>query len=114
MPQIKEDLWNEVLTKLETQLSSPTFETWIKPTRIQALSERELVLLTDNPFARNWLQKHYLNQITDVATEVLGREVEVTVTVTSDTSPTRAPSDRTSLLGVPEHALDSFGVYHKA
>ncbi|MFK8182824.1 MAG: chromosomal replication initiator protein DnaA [Phormidesmis sp.] len=96
MPQIKEDLWNEVLTKLETQLSSPTFETWIKPTRIQALSDNELVLLTDNPFARNWLQKHYLGQITNVATEVLGRDIEVTVTVTSDTSPTRAPSDRTA------------------
>jgi len=99
VPQIKEDLWNEVLTKLETQLSSPTFETWIKPTRIQALSERKLVLLTDNPFARNWLQKHYLGQITSVANEVLGREIEVTVTVNSDTSSAKAantaPSDRT-------------------
>ncbi|MEM6449224.1 MAG: chromosomal replication initiator protein DnaA [Cyanobacteria bacterium P01_D01_bin.105] len=96
MPQIKEDLWNEVLTKLETQLSSPTFETWIKPTRIQALSEQKLVLLTDNPFARNWLQKHYLGQITTVATEVLGRDVEVTVTVTSDTAPSRSPSEAPS------------------
>ena len=94
MPQIKEDLWNEVLTKLETQLSSPTFETWIKPTRIQALSDRELVLLTDNPFARNWLQKHYLGQITSVATEVLGRDIEVTVTVTSETTASNElPSD---------------------
>lgn len=96
MPQIKEDLWNEVLTKLESQLSSPTFETWIKPTRIQALSEHELVLLTDNPFARNWLQKHYLGQITNVATEVLGRKIEVSVTVTSAEAPNKAsdlPSD---------------------
>ena len=86
MPQMKEDLWNEVLAKLETQLSGPTFETWIKPTRIQTLSEQQLILLTDNPFARNWLQKHYLSQITQVATEVLGRDIDVTITVTSDTT----------------------------
>ena len=83
---IKEDLWNEVLIKLEAQLSGPTFETWIKPTKIQALSEQQLVLLTDNPFARNWLQKHYLSQITQVATEVLGRNIDVTITVNSDTT----------------------------
>ena len=35
MPQIKEDLWNEVLEKLKTQLSGPTFDTWIKPTKVQ-------------------------------------------------------------------------------
>ena len=86
MSPIKEDLWNEVLIKLEAQLSGPTFETWIKPTKIQALSEQQLVLLTDNPFARNWLQKHYLSQITQVATEVLGRNIEVTITVNSDTT----------------------------
>lgn len=105
MPQIKEDLWNEVLTKLETQLSGPTFETWIKPTRIQALSDKELVLMTDNPFARNWLQKHYLAQITDVATDVLGRDVEVTVTV--ETAPARATSDLPSEASAQSSAASS-------
>lgn len=93
MSQIKENLWNEVLSKLEGQLSGPTFETWIKPTRIQALSEQQLVLLTDNPFARNWLQKHYLAQISQVAAEVIGHSVEVSITVTSETTPSPIPSD---------------------
>ena len=93
MTQIKEDLWNEVLAKLESQLSGPTFETWIKPTRIQALSDQQLVLLTDNPFARNWLQKHYLSQISQVAAEVLGHSVDVTITVTNATTQAPVPSD---------------------
>ncbi len=94
MAQVKEELWNKVLTKLEGQLSGPTFETWIKPTRIQTLSEQQLVLLTDNPFARNWLQKHYLSTISDVAAEVLGHTIDVSITVTNDTVPTGiAPSD---------------------
>jgi chromosomal replication initiator protein len=97
VPQGKEDLWNEVLTKLEGQLSGPTFETWIKPTRIQALSEQQMVLLTDNPFARNWLQKHYLSQISQVAAEVLGHQVEVSITVTNETTQAPVPSDGSPL-----------------
>ena len=93
MTQIKDDLWNEVLAKLESQLSGPTFETWIKPTRIQALSDQHLVLLTDNPFARNWLQKHYLSQISQVAAEVLGHSVDVSITVTDATTQAPVPSD---------------------
>ena len=93
MAQRKEDLWNQVLTKLESQLSGPTFETWIKPTRIQSLSEQQLVLMTVNPFARNWLQKHYLARISQVAAEVLGHDVSVSITATDEVPNATAPSD---------------------
>ena len=95
MAQANEDLWNQVLAKLESQLSSPTFETWIKPTRIHTLTEQQLVLLTDNPFARNWLQKHYLSQISQVAAEVLGHTVDVSITVTDEIPKVSAPADST-------------------
>ena len=92
MTQVKEDLWNQVLTQLESQLSSPTFETWIKPTRVSQLSDKKLVLLTDNPFARNWLQKYYLPQISEVAAAVIGHKVEVVITINDQTSPLAAVS----------------------
>ncbi len=95
MAQANEDLWNQVLAKLESQLSSPTFETWIKPTRIHTLTEQQLVVLTDNPFARNWLQKHYLSQISEVAAEVLGHTVDVSITVTDEVPNVSAPADST-------------------
>ncbi len=95
MAVIKEDLWNQVLEKLALQLSAPTFETWIKPTKVQALSAKQLVLLTDNPFARNWLQKHYLTQISTIASEILGHAIAVTVTVKDrdDTEKPPSPSE---------------------
>ncbi|MGB3292129.1 MAG: chromosomal replication initiator protein DnaA [Phormidesmis sp.] len=102
--QRNEDLWNQVLTKLESQLSGPTFETWIKPTRIQSLSEEQLVLLTVNPFARNWLQKHYLAQISQVAAEVLGHSVTVSITATDEVAAAAVPSDA-ALSAYPAVAL---------
>ncbi len=93
MAHLEDDLWNQVLAKLEGQLSGPTFETWIKPTRIQTLTDQQLVLLTDNPFARNWLQKHYLTQISQVAAEVIGHAVDVSITVKTNGISTPVPSD---------------------
>lgn len=90
MTQVKEDLWNQVLTQLETELSGPTFETWIKPTRVSQLSDQKLILLTDNPFARNWLQKYYLPQISQAAATVIGREVEVVIAINDQTGPLSA------------------------
>ena len=92
-PPVKEDLWNQVLAKLEEQLSGPTFETWIKPTQIQNLSQQQLTLLTDNPFARNWLQKHYLTQISDVAAEILGHTVSIAIAVKDDVERPPSPSE---------------------
>lgn len=74
-------LWNEVLNKLQDQLSGPTFETWIKPTRLQNLADSTLTISTPNPFARNWVQKHYIQVISDVAQELLGQDINVVVTV---------------------------------
>lgn len=91
MTQIaKEDLWEQVLLQLEKQLSGPTFETWIKPTRVSQLSDKKLVLLTDNPFARNWLKKYYLPQISQVSAEVIGRAVEVVIAIDDQTGPLSA------------------------
>ncbi len=93
MTLTKEDLWAQVLEKLEGQLSGPTFETWLKPTQVQALSQQQLTLLTDNPFARNWLQKHYLSQISEAAAEILGHKVSVSITVKDDVERSPIPSE---------------------
>ncbi len=79
-------LWNQVLEKLQDQLSGPTFETWIKPTRLQNLADRTLTISTPNPFARNWVQKHYIQVISDVAQELIGHDINVVVTVSEPTN----------------------------
>lgn len=74
-------LWQQVLEQLQGQLSHPTFETWIKPAQAQELSDETLTITTPNPFARNWLQKHYISTIADVVREILGYSVDIRVIV---------------------------------
>jgi chromosomal replication initiator protein len=76
-----ESLWNQVLERLQVELSRPTFETWIKTASAERLENNCLVIITPNPFARNWLQKYYINSIANVVQDILGKPVEIYITV---------------------------------
>ena len=79
------DLWSEVLERLQLQLSRPTFETWIKTATAETLENDCLILQTPNPFARNWIQKYYLKTISDVVEEILGHRVDIQIEIASST-----------------------------
>ncbi|MBH8567075.1 chromosomal replication initiator protein DnaA [Nostoc sp. CENA67] len=74
-------LWSQVLERLQLKLSRPTFETWIKTASAERLENNCLVIITPNPFARNWLQKYYINTIANVVQDILGHPIEIYITV---------------------------------
>ena len=76
-------LWNQVLERLQLQLSRPTFETWIKTATVSEWNEDYLLIETPNPFVLNHLQKHYLNIIADVVKEIVGHNVAIKLTAAS-------------------------------
>ncbi|MBW4663117.1 MAG: chromosomal replication initiator protein DnaA [Chroococcus sp. CMT-3BRIN-NPC107] len=76
-----ETLWSQVLERLQVQLSRPTFETWIKTANAEKLENNCLVICTPNPFARNWLQKYYLQTLADVVQDIRGCKTEIQFTV---------------------------------
>lgn len=78
---VLEKFWNQVLERLESQLSRPTFDTWVKSATVEKIDETSLVICTPNPFARNWLQKYYIKTINEVVQDVLGHPVEIHITV---------------------------------
>ncbi|MEA5553242.1 chromosomal replication initiator protein DnaA [Anabaena cylindrica UHCC 0172] len=93
-----DSLWSQVLERLQLELSRPTFETWIKTASAEQLENNCLVIRTPNPFARNWLQKYYINTIAHVVQDILGYPVEIYITV--------AQGDEVSPLGKQEVAWE--------
>lgn len=79
-----DDLWNRVLERLQLELAPPTFETWIKTAYAQQLENNCLVIYAPNPFARNWLQKYYINTIANVVHDIVGYPIEIYITVVED------------------------------
>jgi len=88
-----ENLWQQVSNRLQLQLSQPTFETWIRTASVEKLDDQCLVIRTPNPFAKNWLQKHYLKTISGVVQDVIGKSLEIRFTV---------PENDSSLEIIPE------------
>lgn len=76
-----ESLWNQILERLQVQLSRPSFETWIKTARAEQLENNCLIVSAPNPFARNWLQKYYVKTIADAVEEILGYPVDIYLTI---------------------------------
>ncbi len=76
-----EKLWNQVLERLEQQLSRPTFDTWIKTATAEQLDTNCLVICTPNAFVLNHVQKHYIKTISDAVEDILGYPVEIQLTV---------------------------------
>ena len=58
-------LWSHCITKLEGELPSQQFNTWIRP--LQAVeSESELKLLAPNRFVLDWVKQHFIGKIEEV------------------------------------------------
>jgi len=71
-PGISNELWNAALASLERKYSKPIFEMWLKPIRPIAMSESEIVLSVQSPFARDWVENRLKGDISEVLTELLG------------------------------------------
>ncbi|MEO0356091.1 MAG: chromosomal replication initiator protein DnaA [Cyanobacteria bacterium P01_A01_bin.3] len=78
-----EQLWEQVLSHLQVQLSRPTFETWIKTARAESLTDTCLTIQTPNTFARNWLQKNYVATIATVVEGILGQPLDIAIAVST-------------------------------
>lgn len=75
-----QDLWTQVLERLQSRLSRPAFETWIGTAKVEQLTQKYLVICAANPFILNHLQKNYLQIIADVVEEILGYPIDIQLT----------------------------------
>ncbi len=55
-------IWRAVLGELEITTSKANFQTWLRNTKLMALTSDEAVISVPNVFIRDWLEKHYKDQ----------------------------------------------------
>jgi chromosomal replication initiator protein len=86
---LKNDLWQQCITHLETELSEQQFNTWILPLQV-ALENNTLKLLAPNRFVMDWVKKNFLEQIKSAVHNLDDtKSIDVTITIGSQI---KAPS----------------------
>ncbi|WP_040405432.1 chromosomal replication initiator protein DnaA [Ectothiorhodospira sp. PHS-1] len=81
-------LWQQCVSRLESELSEQQLNTWIRP--LHAVEEQGVLrLLAPNRFVLDWVKDHFFQRIAQVVTEVLGNDsMRVLLEVGSSRPPT--------------------------
>lgn len=79
-----DDLWNSVLAQVEQKISKPSFETWLKSTKLLSYKGSNITIAAPNSFAREWLENHYVHLIAGILAELTGEDLLIKFVVQKD------------------------------
>nr|WP_199794886.1 chromosomal replication initiator protein DnaA [Paenibacillus faecalis] len=71
------ELWQQILSVIQTKLSKPSFDTWFKATKALTLNDHSVVISAPTTFAVEWLESRYTKLVSSTVYEVLGKQVDV-------------------------------------
>ncbi|MBT3566848.1 MAG: chromosomal replication initiator protein DnaA [Porticoccus sp.] len=79
-------LWDKCLGRLEEELPSQQFNTWIKPLKLDPLPSSSIVLLAPNRFIRDWVLDKFLSRITEIYQQLSSTRCEIKVVASESTT----------------------------
>jgi len=71
------DIWEKVLKEIGNRINQPSFETWLKPTRLISFDDGLLKVGVPNEYFVNWLREHYLESIKEVLGALVDKIPEI-------------------------------------
>ena len=77
-------VWQAALGELQLQMTKPTFETWVKPSKVVAYEDGEFIIAVPSAYIKDWLEHKLLSSIKRALVGILGRSVDVTFVVLND------------------------------
>ncbi|GIP18447.1 chromosomal replication initiator protein DnaA [Paenibacillus montaniterrae] len=72
-----QDLWQQVLSIIQTKLSKPSYDTWFKATKAKFIDDSLLEIIAPTTFAAEWLENKYTNLIKSTLYDYLGRNINI-------------------------------------
>ncbi|AMA71453.1 MULTISPECIES: chromosomal replication initiator protein DnaA [Aneurinibacillus] len=85
------ELWDTILSHIQTRISKPSFETWLKSTKATSLDDNTLLITAPNEFTRDWLESRYSELILETLYEVTGKVITIKFVVPTSNSQQNEP-----------------------
>lgn len=70
-----EELWDNTLEAIKEKVSKPSYDTWLKNTKADQLTDDTLIVSAPNEFARDWLENRYTSLVSEAIFEVTGAKL---------------------------------------
>ena len=91
--QTDENLWDQILARVETKVNRHSFYTWFKPTTFVADGGKTVTVKVPNELFRDWLTKHYAGVISESVDELQRQGTQITfVTAGASDAEAAAPT----------------------
>ncbi|MCM3635626.1 MULTISPECIES: chromosomal replication initiator protein DnaA [Paenibacillus] len=107
------DLWQQVLSIIQTKLSKPSYDTWFKATKATFIDESLLEIIAPTTFAAEWLENKYTNLIKATLYEYLGRNINIKYSIGESKSaeqavvfPPKQPASPVNVEEAPSNMLN--------
>ena len=68
--QYEMNLWDQILSRVETKVNRHSFYTWFKPTSFVGEDAAAITVRVPNGLFKDWLTKHYSGVISEALGEV--------------------------------------------
>ncbi|WP_227763568.1 chromosomal replication initiator protein DnaA [Zhaonella formicivorans] len=78
-----DEIWSRTLDILENELSRPSFETWLKSTRLLNFDGLTMLIGVPNEFAKDWLETRYYNMIKNTIQLIIDQDVNLSFVLPS-------------------------------
>lgn len=87
-----QDIWQNILDKLEENINPQSFRTWFTETRLVDMSDKALMVRVPTQFAANYLNQNYTDALGEISFALYNRPYKVQFV----TDQHRAPGSKTS------------------
>lgn len=110
-----DDLWGRALSIIEKKISKPSFDTWLKSTKAHSLKDLTLTIEAPNEFARDWLEGHYTDLISNTVYDLIGERLNVKFIIPQSQqdeyvqfqgAPKKGPKEQEDQIELPQHMLN--------
>ncbi|MCY0864359.1 MAG: chromosomal replication initiator protein DnaA [Sulfobacillus sp.] len=91
-----ESLWADVVDRLQLELSTPSFETWVRSVVPKAIDENILTLEVPTEFVRQLIASRYTGLLRDILAKASGTTLDVRIEVAEPVEPTPVTKPRPS------------------
>lgn len=72
-----QDIWQNILDKLEENINPQSFKTWFSDTRLVDMSDKALMIRVATQFSANYLNQNYKDILSEISFSLYGRKYDV-------------------------------------